>query len=119
MRSVTFKHERGLPVPRRFFVVLCLVAVGYGRSLLSAESGRDYFVLILGRRNVIPGVLAPDIRILCQKSGSPSLAIEPMIVSSTDLEPKGGFSAVTSCTDDAVFGIRADSLAAIYGLFLA
>lgn len=56
---------------------------------------------------MIPCVLAPDVCVLSEKS-----VVECELsrglggVSGADLDPKGGLSAETSWTDDAVFGVR-------------
>jgi hypothetical protein len=57
---------------------------------------------------VIPGVLCPDIFAFRKKSGIKETIKERSWMSFVShLDPKGGFSALMSCTDELSFGMRA------------
>ena len=102
-------------MPRGFVVVLGLVALRNGGALLPVQSGRDDLVLIIGWRNMVPSVLTPDVCVLCEKSVRRDHDQSGVreISAVTDLDPNGGFSAVTSWTDDAVLGAFVCSPAAM------
>ncbi len=58
---------------------------------------------------MIPCVLTPNVCLVCEKPVvTHQLRREGQTQRVADLEPNGGFSAVTSWTDEAVFGILAD-----------
>ena len=50
------------------FIIFRFFFLGDGRILLSRESGRDDFVLIIWWRDVVPRVLSPDVGLVCEES---------------------------------------------------
>lgn len=57
---------------------------------------------------MVPCILTPYVGVLCEESGhNISCICWYYTLSGTHLDPKGGLSAETSCTEDAVFEILA------------
>ena len=61
-------RAKSLPVSRGLLVVLDFVFFWYWGTLLLSEGRSNDLILIIGRWDMIPRVLAPNIRLLGQES---------------------------------------------------
>lgn len=53
---------------------------------------------------MIPSVLGPNIRFICEESMAESLFVPAEVQRDADLDPKGGISLAMSWTEEVIFG---------------
>jgi len=54
---------------------------------------------------MIPGILRPDIKVVCEESMTGLHYVETNGQEASHLDPNGGFRVLTSCTEEVVLGL--------------
>ena len=93
----------GAPVASGLVVVSLLFFIWDGDGALAGEGSDDDLVLIIGRRNMIPCILRPDVGIESEESVVWLSSRRQRRNWFACLEPKGGFPEIWA-TDEVFFG---------------